>query len=116
MVPGFTNCPPLGDHGAVTYPLVDHALSLRLERAEGAANCRFVETRAALDPGSAACWLDADGTWAMFDGVGSPLTQTFGLGMSSAASAETLAMNIVGDNGTEDKKCLELSLHLFIRD
>lgn len=75
----------------MTYPLVDHALSLRLERAEGAANCRFVETRAALDPGSAACWLDADGTWAMFDGVGSPLTQTFCLGMSSAASAETLA-------------------------
>lgn len=26
-------------------------------------------------------WIDIDGTWAMYDGVGSPLTQTFGLGV-----------------------------------
>lgn len=64
------------------YPLVDAELSARLERAEARANAGFVDARARLQPESGATWTDVGGTWAMFDGVGSPLTQTFGLGMS----------------------------------
>ncbi len=66
------------------YPVIDLDLARRLERAEAAANARFVEARATADPTRGACWRDVRGTWAMFDGVGSPLTQTFGLGMSEA--------------------------------
>lgn len=64
------------------YPSIDLDLARRLERAEGAANARFVEARAALDPSGGACWRDVRGTFAMFDGVGSPLTQTFALGLT----------------------------------
>lgn len=72
-------------------PPIDLVLATRLERAEGAANARFVEARARVSPAHGAEWRDIDGTWAMFDGVGSPLTQTFGLGMNRAVSDDTLA-------------------------
>lgn len=72
------------------YPTADLGLARRLERAEGAANARFVEARARVDPARGACWRDVQGTWAMFDGVDSPLTQTFGLGLSDALDAATL--------------------------
>lgn len=68
------------------YPLVDAGLSARLERTEARANSAFVEARARLQPASGAAWIDVGGTYAMFDGVGSPLTQTFGLGMSGPVS------------------------------
>ncbi|MCC6165486.1 MAG: GNAT family N-acetyltransferase [Acidobacteria bacterium] len=74
----------------MAYPLVDHALAIRLERAEGAIGCRFVEARAALVPDLGACWQDIDGAWAIFDGVGSPLTQSFGLGLDVAVRNDTL--------------------------
>lgn len=74
----------------MTFPPIDLDLSHRLERAEAAANARFVEARAAVSPARGACWLDVRGTWAMYDGVGSPLTQTFCLGMREAPDAETL--------------------------
>ncbi len=74
----------------MTYPPIDLGLARRLERAEAATNARFVEARARVSPARGAAWLDVHGTWAMFDGVGSPLTQTFGLGMAGAADAETL--------------------------
>ena len=59
----------------------DLALSRRLERAEAKANADFVETRAKFFPHSGACWIEVAGAYAMFDGIGSPLTQTFGLGV-----------------------------------
>ena len=59
----------------------DKALSQKLERAEARANADFVETRARLQPESGAAWIDVGGVYAMFDGVESPCTQTFGLGM-----------------------------------
>lgn len=68
----------------------DKALSQKLERAEGRANADFVETRAKLQPESGACWIDVGGTYAMFDGVGSPCTQTFGLGMFDEVTDESL--------------------------
>ena len=45
------------------------------------ANAAFVEARALVDPKVGATWIDVAGVYAMFDGVGSPLTQTFGLGL-----------------------------------
>ncbi|MHB1310663.1 MAG: GNAT family N-acetyltransferase [Gemmatimonadaceae bacterium] len=71
-------------------PVTDLALARRLERAEGSANVAFVESRAARMPESGATWCDVAGTYAMFDGVGSPLTQTFGLGLFSAPTVDDL--------------------------
>src|SRR5262245_9390043 len=68
-----TNEPPI--------PFSDLALSRRLERAEGHSNKEFVEARAKLFPESGAAWIEVAGAYAMFDGIGSPLTQTFGLGV-----------------------------------
>ena len=73
------------------YALADLALARRLERAEGSANAAFVEARARLEPASGACWREIAGTYAMFDGVGSAITQTFGLGVFQAPSDADLA-------------------------
>jgi GNAT superfamily N-acetyltransferase len=62
-------------------PFSDIALSRRLERAEGRSNADFVEARAKLFPESGAQWIEVAGAYAMFDGIGSPMTQTFGLGV-----------------------------------
>ena len=74
----------------MSAPLVDHVLASRLERAEGAANARFVEARSRIDPARGATWQDIAGIWALFDGIGSPLTQTFGLGIAQPADAAAL--------------------------
>lgn len=68
-----------------TYPLIDLTLAQRLERTEAAANAAFVTARARLQPESGAAWTDVAGAYAMFDGVGSMLTQTFGLGLFAEA-------------------------------
>lgn len=72
------------------YPYVDQALAARLEGVEGATNCGFVEARAALAPEIGACWREVDGARAIFDGVASPVTQSFGLGMTAPVTGETL--------------------------
>lgn len=66
---------------APSYPLANLDLARRLERTEGLACASFVEARAQHQPGSGAVWTEVAGTYAMFDGVGSPITQTFGLGL-----------------------------------
>jgi hypothetical protein len=76
---------------ATPHPLADLALARRLERVEGKSNAAFVEARERLHPGSGACWREVAGTYAMFDGVGSPLTQTFGLALFAPAREEDLA-------------------------
>jgi hypothetical protein len=63
------------------YPTVDLTLARRLERAEAMANAAAVDSRRELQPDVGAEWMDAAGVYAMFDGPGSPLTQTFGLGL-----------------------------------
>jgi len=68
-------------HPEVAHPLSDLALARRLERTEALMNAAFVEARAAVEPGRSASWTDVAGAYAMFDGVGSPLTQSFGLGL-----------------------------------
>jgi hypothetical protein len=66
----------------VSAPFADLHLARRLERAEGLTNAWSVEARARLHPGAGAAWIQVAGAWAMFDGVDSPLTQTFGLGLA----------------------------------
>ncbi len=66
-----------------SFAFSDQALSRRLERAEAAANASFVDARSLVTPSVGATWIDVEGTWAMFDGVGSPCTQTFGFGLFS---------------------------------
>ena len=72
------------------FPFADVELARRLERAEAESNARFVDARARLTPASGACWIEVAGAYAMFDGVTSPATQTFGLGMFQPATAADL--------------------------
>ncbi len=69
----------------------DKALSQKLERTEARSNADFVETRSRLEPESDAGWIEVAGAYAMFDGPGSPLTQTFGLGLFQEAQNADLA-------------------------
>ncbi|HKH47399.1 MAG TPA: hypothetical protein VKM72_22305, partial [Thermoanaerobaculia bacterium] len=69
----------------------DLALSRRLERAEAHSNASFVETRARIDPECGAAWIEVAGAYAMYDGVSSPLTQTFGLGLFDTVGPGELA-------------------------
>ena len=73
------------------WPLTDLALARRLERTEAMSNVAFVEARARLTPGGGAGWLERAGTYAMYDGAGSPCTQTFGLGMFAPVTVPGLA-------------------------
>ncbi len=68
----------------------DLALSRRLEGAEGYACVRFAESRLRLFPASGAGWMECAGAYAVFDGVDSPVTQSFGLGIFEDLSAAAL--------------------------
>jgi len=68
----------------------DLALSRRLERAEGHACAMFAEARRRLHPASGAEWMECAGTYAVFNGIESPVTQTFGFGVFEEATAATL--------------------------
>ncbi len=59
----------------------DLALSRRLERTEAHACAKSAEARARIFPDSGAEWMECAGAYAVFDGVDSPVTQTFGLGV-----------------------------------
>ncbi len=59
----------------------DRDLAKNLERTEAHSNVDFVRARAEISPESGACWIERAGAFAMFDGIESPLTQTFGLGV-----------------------------------
>ncbi len=68
----------------------DIELSRRLEGAEAAAGVSFVEARRHSDPELGAEWIEVAGARAMFDGVTSPVTQTFGLGLFAEPSVDDL--------------------------
>src|SRR5215813_12323378 len=72
------------------YPFADLELAHRLERTEARSNANFVEARARSFPDRGAAWIEVAGAYAMFDGVGSPVTQTFGLGAFEPITAEHL--------------------------
>jgi len=56
-------------------------LSRRLERAEGHACVQFARAHRRLFPDNGADWVECAGAYAVFDGVDSPVTQSFGLGL-----------------------------------
>jgi GNAT superfamily N-acetyltransferase len=64
----------------------DLDLARRLERTEGAAGLAFVKARI----GDKEC-AERHGVYLMFDGLDSPLSQTFGLGMEEPVTDETLS-------------------------
>ena len=68
----------------------DLSLARRLERAEGHACRGFAEARKRLDLESESTWMDCAGAYAVFDGIDSPVTQSFGLGMFEEPSAESM--------------------------
>ena len=68
----------------------DLALSRRLERAEGRSCVQFAMARRRVSPDSGAEWIEHAGSYAIFDGIGSPITQTFGLGIFEELSAASL--------------------------
>jgi GNAT superfamily N-acetyltransferase len=67
--------------------LADIELARRLERAEARASADFVQARALVSPELGAEWIEVAGAYAMYDGVGSPMTQTFGLGLFDPVTA-----------------------------
>jgi GNAT superfamily N-acetyltransferase len=73
----------IGSFASPMHPdvLADLTLARQLERAEALANARFVEARARIVPDSGAQWIEVAGAYAMYDGIRSPCTQTFGLGL-----------------------------------
>jgi GNAT superfamily N-acetyltransferase len=68
----------------------DLALSKRLERAEGNACVQYAEARRRLFPDSGAEWIECAGAHAVFDGIESPVTQTFGLAIFEELSPASL--------------------------
>ncbi len=68
----------------------DRSLSRRLEGAEGHACAEFAEARRHLFPESRAEIMKCDGAYVVFDGIDSPVTQTFGLGVFEELNAQTL--------------------------
>jgi GNAT superfamily N-acetyltransferase len=71
-------------------PFSDLHLSQRLERAEGFACVQHVEARRRQYPASEPEWIQCGGASAVFDGVNSPCTQTFGLGIFEKLTESTL--------------------------
>jgi len=74
----------------MSRPFSDLALSQRLERAEGYACAQFAAARRLLYPDIEADWMECAGAHVVFDGIDSPATQTFGLGMFAELTPETL--------------------------
>ena len=85
------------------FPFADLALARRLERTEARGNVQFVEARAKAFPDRGAEWREIAGTYAMFDGATSPITQTFGLGMFQPITSDDLDAieKFFGERGAE---------------
>ena len=61
-----------------------------MERAEAVACSQYADARRRLFPDGGAGWIRCAGAYAVFDGVDSPLTQTFGLGVFEELRPESL--------------------------
>lgn len=72
--------------------ITDKPFSQKLELTEANANINFVNSRAKMQPDCGAEWIKINGTHALFDGIESPLTQTFGLGLFEEVTHENLAL------------------------
>lgn len=73
------------------YPFADIDLARRLERTEAHGSVQFIEARKRAFPEREATWIEVAGTHAMFDGIGSPITQSFGLGVFEPISADQIS-------------------------
>jgi len=73
-----------------TYPFADLELARRLERTEAHGSVTFIEARTKASPSLGAEWIEVAGTYAMFDGPNSPVSQTFGLGITQSIKPEEL--------------------------
>ncbi|MEA2489959.1 MAG: hypothetical protein QOH21_1751 [Acidobacteriota bacterium] len=74
----------------MNFPFADLTLARRLERCEATANAAFVEARSRVQRGIGAGWIDVNGAYAMFDGIDSPLTQTFSFGLFATPTNDDL--------------------------
>ncbi|HEX5966484.1 MAG TPA: GNAT family N-acetyltransferase [Pyrinomonadaceae bacterium] len=72
------------------YPFADIELARRLERTEAQGSANFIEARTRAFPEAGAQWIEVAGAYAMLDGPGSPLSQTFGLGVFQPITSEEL--------------------------
>lgn len=68
----------------------DLDLARKLERAEGQACLEFAEARRRLFPDSGATWMECAGAYVVFNGIDSPITQTFGLGLFAPLAPASL--------------------------
>lgn len=68
----------------------DLPLARRLENAEGYACAQFADVRRRQFPKSGSEWIKCAGTTVVFDGIDSPSTQTFGLGLFEELTATAL--------------------------
>ncbi len=68
----------------------DRKLSQKIERTEARSSVAFAEARAKMFPESLAEWTEIAGACAIFDGIESPTTQTFGLGIFEEATDNVL--------------------------
>ena len=85
----------LGDYAMIEEPsnaflFSDLELARRLEGAEALGCARFAEARARISPQSGAACIQVAGAHAVYDGISSPVTQTFGLGMFQPITGEEL--------------------------
>lgn len=72
------------------YPFADIELARRLERTEAQGSTNFIEARVKAFPDMGAKWIEVAGAYAMLDAPGSPMSQSFGLGVFQPISAEEL--------------------------
>ena len=72
------------------YPFADIELARRLERTEAQGSANFIEARIKAFPEMGAQCIEVAGAYAMLDAPGSPLSQTFGLGIFQPISAKEL--------------------------
>ncbi len=71
--------------------LMDRLMARRLERAEARVGVSCVEVRQRETPEVAAVWHAFGGTYAIFDGATSPMTQSFGLGLFEPVTRDGMA-------------------------
>ena len=72
------------------YPFADIELARRLERTEAQGSVNFIEARVKAFPKMGAQWIEVAGAFAMVDAPGSPLSQTFGVGVFQPITSEDL--------------------------
>jgi GNAT superfamily N-acetyltransferase len=90
---GFSMSAPQGAWGPIDLamlPFSDRSLCRRLEQTEGNACAQYATARRRLFPDSGAEWIQCAGTYVVFDGVNSPVTQTFGLGVFAPVTPRAL--------------------------